>query len=56
MILFFIAVNTMLHRKLIRQVFPLHERDQLKRLGDEWYNKPFKLQPIGKKYKKMCVY
>ncbi|XP_060568462.1 anoctamin-10-like isoform X2 [Ruditapes philippinarum] len=41
-------VKKMLSQDLIKNLFPIHDKEFLKKLGAEWYTKPFAQQPIDK--------
>lgn len=41
-------VKKLVSQKLIKNLFPLHDQEFLKKLGAEWYKKPFADQPIDK--------
>jgi len=45
--LFFILVKKLLSEDLIKNLFPIHDQEFLKKLGTDWYKKPMASQPIG---------
>lgn len=45
---FSFSVEALIHWKLIRQMFPLHDEEYLKALGHSWYKSLSKDQPFGK--------
>ena len=48
------TVKKYLSNNIINKVYPLHDEEEIKRLGVDWYqvNKAFKEQPI----RKLCVH
>lgn len=51
----FISVKKMLSQDLIKNLFPIHDTEFLKKMGAEWYGKPFAQQPIGEYTKASTV-
>lgn len=41
-------VKKLLSQDLIKNLFPIHDQEFLKKMGTEWYKKPFATQPIDK--------
>lgn len=48
-LLFSYLVRRLLSKGILIQIFPLHEKEELKRLSFNWYKKvKLSLQPLGK--------
>ena len=43
-----VAVPRSLSAKVVRQIFPIHDQEALKKLQNDWVKQFLKRQPIGK--------
>lgn len=41
-------IHVCLNRKIIKKLYPLHDKEELKKLGKRWYLGLFRKQPFGK--------